>query len=44
MKTLSYINENRDEITATSFALLSALVKRGELALFHMGFNNEKMS
>jgi hypothetical protein len=43
-KTKSYINENIEEISSACFALLSAMMKRGELSLAHLGFNVEKMS
>lgn len=42
-KTKAYISENIDEISSVCFALLSALIKRGELSLAHLGFNSEKM-
>jgi hypothetical protein len=43
-KTKTYINENIDEISSACFVLLSAMMKRGELSLAHLGFNVEKMS
>ena len=43
-KAKAYINENIDEISSTCFALLNALMKRGELSLAHLGFNLSQAS